>query len=157
FSIDRNKVLVVSGEQTRHRSIRAGLRALHKKESPVHVVVVHDAVRPIVPAGLVEELVLAADQHGAAGFTRPLVSTVVQGGEDGFLERTLDRATHFASETPQAFQFNILMSAFSKDVEGSKKVLYSQVRKRRREKRQRIRMVNEEGRTLKTGELGKEL
>nr|CAD7414973.1 unnamed protein product [Timema cristinae] len=114
FSIDHNKVLVVSGEQTRHRSIRAGLQALHKKESPVHVVVVHDAVRPIVPAGLVEELVLAADQHGAAGFTRPLVSTVVQGGEDGFLEHTLDRATHFASETPQAFQFHILTSAFSK-------------------------------------------
>nr|CAD7409297.1 unnamed protein product [Timema poppensis] len=117
FSIDRNKVLVVSGELTRHRSIRAGLQALHKKESPVHVVVVHDAVRPIVPAGLVEELVLAADRHGAAGFTRPLVSTVVRGGEDGFLEHTLDRATHFASETPQAFQFNILTSAFSKSSE----------------------------------------
>ncbi|XP_066994862.1 D-ribitol-5-phosphate cytidylyltransferase [Anabrus simplex] len=113
-NIDREKILVVRGGQTRHRSIRAGVHALQKNDPNLRVLVVHDAVRPFVPASLVQELVLAADQHGAAGATRPLVSTVVKGDSEGFMEESLERSKYVASETPQAFQFGILSSAYSK-------------------------------------------
>lgn len=78
------------------------------------MVIVHDAARPLVPSELVEELVVAAEEHGAAGAIRPLVSTVLQANSDGFLDHSLDRSKHVSSETPQAFQFDILTSAYNK-------------------------------------------
>lgn len=111
---NREKVSVVQGENTRHRSIRAGVQALQKNENNLKVVIVHDAARPLVPSELVEELVVAAEEHGAAGAIRPLVSTVLQANSDGFLDHSLDRSKHVSSETPQAFQFDILTSAYNK-------------------------------------------
>ncbi|XP_046683756.1 D-ribitol-5-phosphate cytidylyltransferase-like isoform X1 [Homalodisca vitripennis] len=109
------KVTVVKGENTRHRSIRAGLLELHKQfADELRVVVVHDGVRPLVPHSLLRELVLGADKHGAAGAVRPLVSTVLRSGQDGFLVDSLDRSLHVASETPQAFQLSVLLSAYNK-------------------------------------------
>lgn len=61
-----------------------------------------------------QELVTSAEQQGAAGATRPLVSTVLRVAPDGLLEESLDRSGHVASETPQAFQFAVLASAYSK-------------------------------------------
>ena len=83
-------------------------------ENNLKVVIVHDAARPLVPSELVEELVIAAEEHGAAGAIRPLVSTVLQANSDGFLDHSLDRSKHVSSETPQAFQFDILTSAYNK-------------------------------------------
>ncbi|XP_071443681.1 D-ribitol-5-phosphate cytidylyltransferase-like [Hetaerina americana] len=112
------KVAVVQGETSRHRSIRAGLLALQKSEPTTRVVVVHDAVRPMVPAGLLEQLVLAAERCGAAGATRPLVSTIVAStGPEGLLDHCLDRSTHISSETPQAFRLDTLCAAYSKCTE----------------------------------------
>ncbi|XP_069674530.1 D-ribitol-5-phosphate cytidylyltransferase-like [Periplaneta americana] len=110
----KEKVSVVQGENTRHRSIRAGMQALQKNENNLKVVIVHDAARPLVPSKLVEELVVAAEEHGAAGAIRPLVSTVLQASSDGFLDHSLDRSKNVSSETPQAFQFDILSTAYSK-------------------------------------------
>lgn len=78
------------------------------------MVIVHDAARPLVPSELVEELVVAAEAHGVAGAIRPLVSTVLQTNSDGFLDHSLDRSKHVSSEMPQAFQFDILTSAYNK-------------------------------------------
>jgi 2-C-methyl-D-erythritol 4-phosphate cytidylyltransferase len=57
-------------------------------ESNLKVVIVHDAARPLVPSELVEELVVAAEEHGAAGAIRPLISTVLQANSDGFLDHS---------------------------------------------------------------------
>ncbi|KAE8747102.1 hypothetical protein FOCC_FOCC006102 [Frankliniella occidentalis] len=111
------KVLVVQGETTRHRSIRAGLQALSKLDCELRVVIVHDAVRPIVPSDLVEQLVKAANENGAAGSVCPLISTVLSAESDGSLQTALDRKSHLASETPQAFQMNVLLSSYNKCTE----------------------------------------
>ena len=78
------------------------------------MVLVHDGVRPLVPAGLVTALVSAAAADGAAGLTRPLVSTVLETppGHHGRLERSLDRSRHRASETPQAFSYSVIRRAY---------------------------------------------
>lgn len=80
----------------------------------LRVVLIHDGVRPVVPSALVQELVLAAERHGAAGAVRPLVSTVLNSTTDSFLQESLDRSKHVASETPQAFQTSVLTLAYSK-------------------------------------------
>ncbi|XP_049946117.1 D-ribitol-5-phosphate cytidylyltransferase-like [Schistocerca serialis cubense] len=116
-----DRVSVVRGGCSRHRSIRNGLQALQKAEAGVRVVVVHDAVRPLVPAELLERLVVLAEHHGAAGATRPLTSTVVRASPDAggtlLLQASLDRDSHLASETPQAFRTEVLATAYNKSTE----------------------------------------
>lgn len=83
-------------------------------DSEIRVVIVHDGVRPLVPINFVEDLVRAADKHGAAGSVRPLVSTVLKVDQSEFLDLSLDRSQYLASETPQAFLMDILNTAYSK-------------------------------------------
>ncbi|XP_039300314.1 D-ribitol-5-phosphate cytidylyltransferase-like isoform X2 [Nilaparvata lugens] len=109
------RLILVKGGPSRHRSIQAGLLKLEEYSSDLaNVVVVHDGVRPLVPERLVVELCGAAQTHGAAGAIRPLVSTVLRATCDLFLDASLDRATHVASHTPQAFIMRTLLQAYRK-------------------------------------------
>lgn len=56
----------------------------------------------------------SADENGAAGAVCPLVSTVLSTEGDGSLKNALDRRCHLASETPQAFHTNVLISSYEK-------------------------------------------
>lgn len=78
------------------------------------VVVVHDGVRPVVSEQLLIKIISGAAAHGAAGATRPLISTVVKPMSDGFLDSSLDRNAYLLSETPQAFLFQIILNAYQK-------------------------------------------
>lgn len=84
------------------------------------VVVVHDGARPLVPEELLVKVILEAATHGAAGATRPLISTVVKPLIDGHLEASLNRNEYLLSETPQAFLFPLIMNAYQKVIKISK-------------------------------------
>ena len=62
----------VGGGATRSDSVRAGLRALTDEE----LVLVHDAVRPWVSMDLIERVVEAAAEHGAAVPALPVTETI---------------------------------------------------------------------------------
>ncbi|XP_042332246.1 D-ribitol-5-phosphate cytidylyltransferase [Sceloporus undulatus] len=112
------RTTVVEGGVTRHRSIFSGLNAFMKSNhsSPLlqkpEVVIIHDAVRPFVEEDILFKVVTAAEEHGAAGAIRPLVSTVIASSADGCLDHSLDRAKYRASEMPQAFLFDIIHQAY---------------------------------------------
>jgi 2-C-methyl-D-erythritol 4-phosphate cytidylyltransferase len=99
----------VGGGASRSESVVA---ALERVESDL--VVVHDAARPMVTAGLIDDVVgaLAADS-GLAGVVaaRPLTDTVKRSGEARQVERTMDRATLWGAQTPQAFRTDALRQA----------------------------------------------
>lgn len=109
------KVTLVPGGGTRHRSIMNGMK--HLEQNPPDIVVIHDAVRPIVPKHVLEEVVREAKLHGGAGPVVPLVSTVLKVDDNGFLEESLDRLRYVASEMPQAFQYPLLMKAYQRSTE----------------------------------------
>ena len=50
----------------------------------------------------------------AAGVVRPLVSTVVGADADGFLDKSLDRASFRASEMPQGFRTDLIRQSYEK-------------------------------------------
>ncbi|XP_070365511.1 D-ribitol-5-phosphate cytidylyltransferase isoform X2 [Equus asinus] len=54
----------------------------------------------------------SAGPREAAGAIRPLVSTVISPSADGCLDHSLDRASHRASEMPQAFLFDVIYEAY---------------------------------------------
>ncbi|XP_069915674.1 D-ribitol-5-phosphate cytidylyltransferase isoform X1 [Oryctolagus cuniculus] len=111
------RVSLAEAGVTRHRSIFNGLKALAEDEpgcklSKPQVVIIHDAVRPFVEEDILLQVALAAEEHGAAGAIRPLVSTVISASADGCLDHSLERATHRASEMPQAFLFDVIYEAY---------------------------------------------
>ncbi|XP_078108291.1 D-ribitol-5-phosphate cytidylyltransferase isoform X2 [Sander vitreus] len=109
------KVRAVPGGSTRHRSICNGVRALGDgEEERPKVVIIHDAVRPFVDEDLLYKIAMAAEEQGAAGAIRPLVSTVIATTSEGYLDHSLERAKYRASEMPQGFTYDVICQAYQK-------------------------------------------
>ena len=100
----------VAGGTSRAASVRAGLAAL-ARHAP-DVVLVHDAARPVVPAGTIPALLAAlADAPGAIP-AQP-VSDTLKRAVAGHIAATVPRAGLYRAQTPQAFRFAILVAAHS--------------------------------------------
>jgi 2-C-methyl-D-erythritol 4-phosphate cytidylyltransferase/2-C-methyl-D-erythritol 2,4-cyclodiphosphate synthase len=100
----------VVGGATRQASVRAGLEALARRAPPPEVVLVHDAARPVVPAGTVRRLLAALDRAEGAIPAQPVADTLKRGG-GGRVTATLSRDGLFRAQTPQAFRFPALLAA----------------------------------------------
>lgn len=102
-------VSVVTGGARRQDSVLEGLKTA--SEGFRGIVLVHDAARPLVDGPLIESVVGAAEEHGAALPVLPVVDTVKR-LDDGRVIETLDRETLGAAQTPQGFRFELLASAY---------------------------------------------
>ena len=97
------------GGATRQASVHAGLEALASRKP--EIVLIHDAARPFVSAGLISRAIDAASATGAAIPTIPVADTIklVDGG--GNVEGTPERARLRIAQTPQAFRFDTILEA----------------------------------------------
>ncbi|WPB87720.1 bifunctional 2-C-methyl-D-erythritol 4-phosphate cytidylyltransferase/2-C-methyl-D-erythritol 2,4-cyclodiphosphate synthase [Sediminicoccus rosea] len=98
----------VTGGATRQASVKAGLAALAALNPSA--VLVHDAARPVIPAGTIPAL-LAALEHRAGAIPAQPVSDTLKRGEAGVIGETVPRAGLFRAQTPQAFRFETLRAA----------------------------------------------
>jgi 2-C-methyl-D-erythritol 4-phosphate cytidylyltransferase len=103
-------VAVVAGGPTRQESVWLALQAA---PADVEIVLVHDAVRPFIERRLVDAVVAAAAEHGAAICALPIAETVKR-VRDGVVEATLDRSGLWAVQTPQGFRTALLREAHEK-------------------------------------------
>lgn len=106
----RDKVSVIVGCETRHRTIARGLVELDRHR--IDVTVIHDAVRPLVPASLLQQVLETAEKFGASGPVTKLTSTVVSTDENGFLDKVLNRSQYLDSQMPQAFRHHVIKEAY---------------------------------------------
>lgn len=97
------KCIVVTGDSSRGGSVRNGLMAL---PDDISIVLVHDAARPYVDDRMINDVIAAADIHGAAVPTVPLKDSLrtVDGG--------VDRDDYFLVQTPQGFRRDLLVEAY---------------------------------------------
>jgi len=98
---------VVVGGEHRQDSVRHGLLSFDRQPT---IVLVHDAVRPLVSSEVVLEVICQARRHGGAVVGVPVKDTI-KIGRDGLCLRTLDRRTLWAVQTPQGFRYDVLMRA----------------------------------------------
>jgi 2-C-methyl-D-erythritol 4-phosphate cytidylyltransferase len=108
--------LVVGGEH-RQDSVASALAAIaaDRGASPDDLVLVHDAVRPFVTPEIINEVIAAAQKHGAAIAGLPAVDTVKQvdrTAEGAVIKATIPRAGVVMAQTPQGFRHDILKKAF---------------------------------------------
>ena len=101
----------VSGGAERADSVRAALGSLPSAEAD-ELVLVHDAVRPWVSAELVEAVIRAARNHGAAIPVMPVTETV-KVVEEGVVLESPRRSRLFNAQTPQGFRRDLLERAFA--------------------------------------------
>ncbi|MBV9212862.1 MAG: 2-C-methyl-D-erythritol 4-phosphate cytidylyltransferase [Actinobacteria bacterium] len=99
----------VRGGEVRSESVRAALAAAPE----ARIAVVHDAARPLVTRELVEACVAAVGGGGWDGAVAaaPVSDTVKEVAAGGRVERTLDRRSLWAVQTPQAFRADVLRRA----------------------------------------------
>jgi 2-C-methyl-D-erythritol 4-phosphate cytidylyltransferase len=105
------RALVVAGGASRAESVAAALDAL---PAACHLVLVHDAARPLLSAELVDAVLagVGADAEGAIA-ARPVADTLkrADGTARPLIAATVDRAGLWAAETPQAFRTAALRDA----------------------------------------------
>jgi 2-C-methyl-D-erythritol 4-phosphate cytidylyltransferase / 2-C-methyl-D-erythritol 2,4-cyclodiphosphate synthase len=101
----------VYGGATRQASVRLGLEALSADSKKPDIVLIHDAARLFVSDTLVDRAIAAAKSYGAAIPGEMLSDTIKEIDAEGFVTATPPRARLRAVQTPQAFQFDLILAA----------------------------------------------
>ncbi len=108
------KVRVVQGGEDRQGSVANALAALVSDDDDV--VLVHDAVRPLIDAATIERTIDAVVKHGAAIVGLPAVDTIkqVERTADGaIVSSTIPRERVVQAQTPQGARSGLLRRAFA--------------------------------------------
>jgi 2-C-methyl-D-erythritol 4-phosphate cytidylyltransferase len=99
----------IRGGETRQQSVHAALKAV----SPdTQVVLIHDAVRPLVAKDIIAAAIAAARDGHCAVAGIPAWETVKITGRDGFIKSTTPRHRTYIIQTPQCFPYGIIMEAY---------------------------------------------
>ncbi|RWX65077.1 bifunctional 2-C-methyl-D-erythritol 4-phosphate cytidylyltransferase/2-C-methyl-D-erythritol 2,4-cyclodiphosphate synthase [Mesorhizobium sp. M4B.F.Ca.ET.089.01.1.1] len=107
-----DRVLAVTGGDSRQASVRLGLLAL--RDSAPGRVLVHDAVRPFVDATLIDRTIDAIGERQGALPALPVADTLKRESAAGMIEETVSRNGLHAAQTPQGFPFWPLLAAHEK-------------------------------------------
>jgi 2-C-methyl-D-erythritol 4-phosphate cytidylyltransferase len=113
----KKKVDFVAGGEHRQQSVEHALNAI--SAAPDDIVLVHDAVRPLVSADIILEVIEAAKKYGAAIAGLPAVDTVKQverTAEGAIIKATIPRASVVLAQTPQGFRYSVIKKVFDETV-----------------------------------------
>jgi 2-C-methyl-D-erythritol 4-phosphate cytidylyltransferase len=109
------KVHVVTGGDFRQDSVANALAAL-PSTSASDIVLVHDAVRPLIDPETIERTIAAIEKHGAAIVAFPAIDTIkqVERTADGALvTATIPRELIVHAQTPQGARVPLMRRAFA--------------------------------------------
>lgn len=109
-----DKVRMVEGGENRQQSVANALKAIHCDDDDI--VLVHDAVRPLIDAATIERTIRAVEKHDAAIVGLGAVDTIkqVERTADGaIITSTIPREYIVRAQTPQGFRCGLLRRAFA--------------------------------------------
>jgi 2-C-methyl-D-erythritol 4-phosphate cytidylyltransferase len=108
------RVHVVEGGDNRQESVAHALAALDSQDDDI--VLVHDAVRPLIDVATIERTIDAVAEHGAAIVGLPAIDTVKQverTAHGALITSTIPREFVVLAQTPQGFRCGLLQRAFA--------------------------------------------
>jgi 2-C-methyl-D-erythritol 4-phosphate cytidylyltransferase len=112
-----DRVSVVEGGDTRQETVSNALAALPAAADDI--VLVHDAVRPLIDAATIDRTIDAVAQYGAAIVGLPAVDTIKQverTAHGALITSTIPREYVVLAQTPQGFRYALLRSAFAEAI-----------------------------------------
>ncbi len=110
----RKVAAIVAGGDTRQASVYNGLS--HLKED-CGIVLIHDGARPFVSEESIMESVAVADEFGAACVAVPVKDTIKSADDKNVVRETLDRSRLWSVQTPQTFNYGLILDAHRKALE----------------------------------------
>jgi 2-C-methyl-D-erythritol 4-phosphate cytidylyltransferase len=113
-----DRVSVVEGGDSRQESVSHALAAL--PAGPDDIVLVHDAVRPLIDAATIDRTIDAVAEYGAAIVGLPAVDTIKQverTAHGALITSTIPREYVVLAQTPQGFRYGLLQRAFAEATE----------------------------------------
>ena len=105
---------IVEGGNTGHDSIRNGVFFLKDKIDADDFIIVHDAVRPILPQKTIDEVLRVAHENGNASSSiachPPIVYT--EDGKSGITD--VDREHVMLTASPQVYKYSLALKCYEK-------------------------------------------
>jgi 2-C-methyl-D-erythritol 4-phosphate cytidylyltransferase len=102
------RVITCLGGKRRQDSTLAGVKKLRKCD----IVLVHDGARPLITPEIIGRGIEAVKETGCATAAVPVKDTIKLSGSDNLVEKTLDRDNLWHIQTPQVFNYDLLMQTF---------------------------------------------
>lgn len=109
FGLTKFSCLVEGGEERQH-SVHNALRSLNAEDDDI--IIVHDAVRPLLSKEIIYDSIQKAKQFGAAVVALKAKDTLINGTDS--VINYVDRNEIYYAQTPQVFKYKILMEAMKK-------------------------------------------
>lgn len=104
---------IVSGGKERYNSVYNGLSKVTGK-----IVLIHDGARPLINQDIINNCIEETRKSGACVAGVPVKDTIKIIGQGKIVENTPDRNTLWITQTPQAFQSNLVRNAYNKLING---------------------------------------
>lgn len=118
FGIDKLKLVTKAGS-TCQESIRNGVYALENICATDDIVIIHDGIRPIIESTVLSDVLRVCRKYGNAVTSLPYNEQifVVDQEDPETTTKYIPRETLRRVSTPQAYQFDMLFSAYKKAFE----------------------------------------
>ena len=105
-------VRVIKGGSTRQESVFNGLKAVN-----CDYVLIHDGARPMITPEIIKKTMAEVISKRAVSVMTKTVDTIKKVDENGKIITTIDRAQLYNTQTPQAFEYNLIKSVHEKYVD----------------------------------------
>lgn len=105
---DYEKVKIIEGGQSRQESVFKGLNNVS-----CDYVLIHDAARPMITVDLINQAMEMVKDKKALTVATKTIDTIKE-VVDGKIIRTIDRSKLYNTQTPQAFEYNLIKNAHEK-------------------------------------------
>lgn len=103
FNITKLKYIVPGGENGQG-SIRNGVYEIEKHFGPDDVVLIHDAIRPMVSEGVISDCIVQTKRHGCAIAVIPCAEAMVVTNDGESSNESFPRDNLKRTQTPQGFK-----------------------------------------------------
>ncbi len=101
---------IVEGGKERQFSVFNAVKSIIANDDDL--IIVHDAVRPLLPLSVLENAIKTAIQYGSAIAAIKAKDTLIKGNES--VEDYIDRNEIYYVQTPQIFKYNIFRDSMTK-------------------------------------------
>jgi len=105
---------VIAGGVLRQNSVFNGLKECFEHTD---IVLVHDGARPFISTSVIENVINETKLSKAVVVAVPVKDTIKAANSDLLINSTLDRSILWAIQTPQAFDYKLLLEAHKKAIE----------------------------------------
>jgi len=105
---------IIEGGNTGHDSIRNGVFFLRDKIEADDYIIVHDAVRPILPQKAINEVLRVAHENGNASSSIACHPPIVYTEDHKSGIKDVDREHVMLTASPQAYKFSLALKCYDK-------------------------------------------